>query len=338
MAEGQPSSIIVPKYLQEDELSEDVRDLISTLPTDKGWFVNTIYQYQGFWHVPRQLQGLLNCQKHFKAQDTDILLATQPKSGTTWLKALTFSLINRKTKYPITLNHDHPLFSNNPHALVPFLEFDLFHVKDVVPDLSLFSSPRLFATHLPYVSLPESVKDSDCKIVYLCRDPKDTFISLWHFSNSLRLFKGTNPLKDSFDQFCRGINVGGPFWDHILSYWKESLLSLEKPKKKVMFLRYEELKMNTSFILKNLAEFLGCPFSKEEEDQGLVDDILKLCSFENLKNLEVNKNGKRPSGIANKAYFRRGEIGDWKNHLTHEMVDQLNTIVENKMGNFGFKF
>ncbi|MED6126025.1 hypothetical protein PIB30_074406 [Stylosanthes scabra] len=337
MVEEQPSSIILPKYLQEDELSEDVRVLLSTLPTDKGWFVNNIYQYQGFWNSPKQLQGLLNCQKHFQAQDTDILLATQPKSGTTWLKALAFSLINRNNKYPITLNNqDHPLFTNNPHTLVPFLEFDIFHLKDVVPDLSAFSSPRLFATHLPYVLLPESMKNSNCKIVYLCRDPKDNFISLWHFSNALRR-KGSNSLDESFDKFCRGINVGGPFWDHILSYWKESLV--EKPNnKKVMFLRFEELKMNTSFVLKNLAEFLGCPFSKEEENQGLMDDILKLCSFENLRNLEVNKNGKRPSGIENKAYFRRGEIGDWKNHLSVEMIERLNEIVEQKMGTFGFRF
>ena len=179
------------------------------------------------------------------------------------------------------------------------------------------------------------MKESNCKIVYLCRDPKDTFISLWHFANRLRHeSKGTNSLEESFDKFCRGVNVGGPFWDHVLSYWKESL---EKPKK-VMFLRYEDMKINPAIVLKDIAEFVGWPFSKEEEAQGLVEGILKLCSFENLSNLDVNKSGKRPSGIENKAYFRRGEVGDWKNHLTVEMIEQLNTITEEKMGVHGFRF
>ncbi|RHN41445.1 putative flavonol 3-sulfotransferase [Medicago truncatula] len=58
---------------------------------------------------------------------------------------------------------------------------------------------------------------------------------------------------------------------------------------KVMFLKYEEAKMKPSFYLKKIAEFLGCGFSIEEESNGMVDDLLNLCSFENLGNLEVDK-------------------------------------------------
>lgn len=58
---------------------------------------------------------------------------------------------------------------------------------------------------------------------------------------------------------------------------------------KVMFLKYEEMKMKSDFYLKKLHEFLKCPFSKEEESKGVVDDILYLCSFEKLSELEVNK-------------------------------------------------
>ncbi|KAK0574662.1 hypothetical protein LWI29_026929 [Acer saccharum] len=96
--------------------------------------------------------------------------------------------------------------------------------------------------------------------------------------------------------------------------------------------------MEPDLHLKKLAEFLGCPFSPEEEASGLVDGILKLCSFDTLSNLEVNKTGKLPSGEENKAFFRRGEIGDWKDYLTCEMIQEMDKITEEKLRASGLKF
>ncbi|MED6120201.1 hypothetical protein PIB30_018792 [Stylosanthes scabra] len=324
---------VIPKYLQEYEVSQECKDLIATLPMEQGWLATHLHQYQGFWFYTRQLQGLLSCQKHFNALNSDVILVTTPKSGTTWLKAWTFALLNRK-KYP-KMFQIHPLLTENPHFLVPFLEINLYADKNLLPDLNSLPSPRLFATHLPYVSLPKSIINSDCKIVYLCRNPKDTLVSLWLFTNKVKLEgSSTNSLEDSFKKFCNGVSLCGPFWDHVLGYWKKSLEQSEK----IMFMRYEEMKKNPSFVLKELARFMGCPFSKEEEDEGVVDDILKLCSFKNLSNLEVNKKGKLPSGEENRAYFRCGEIGDSKNYLTAEMIEQLDTITEEKLGQYGFRF
>ncbi|XP_071696200.1 cytosolic sulfotransferase 12-like [Rutidosis leptorrhynchoides] len=328
----QTSNVSLPIYLIEDDTTQECKSLISSLPKETGWVVSSLYNYQGFWHPSRQLQGVLSCQKHFEAQESDILLVTTPKSGTTWLKAIVFSLINR-TRFSQTINH-HPLLSNNPHILVPFLELKLY-VDNENPDLSCLTSPRLFSTHLPFVSLPNSVLDSHCKVVYMCRDPKDTFVSLWAFANKLRLKEmGTNSLEEVLDKFCRGVSLYGPFWDHVLGYWNESLINPEK----VFFLKYEEMKEQPEFHLKKLADFLGCSFSSKEIEENAVEGILNICSFDNLSNLKVNKEGKLPSGENSSAFFRKGEVGDWKNHLTAEMAKRVDNICDEKFDGSGLKF
>ncbi|KAM3269287.1 cytosolic sulfotransferase 12 [Capsicum chacoense] len=307
MATSQTSPPIPPKYLQEDDLSEEFKKFLSTLPKEKAWIGSYMYNYQGFWVEDRIIQGVIACQQQFQAHDSDIILVTNPKSGTTWLKSLLFALVNRK-----------------------------IYGDDHDRNYSSFTSPRLFSTHLPFTSLQKSVQDTSTKIVYLCRNPRDSFISLWHFANSLRLhYKDTNSIEEMFDLFSRGVSPYGPFWNHVLDYWKQSI---EKPNK-VHFFMYEEIKAQPKLQLKRLAEFLECPFSLEEENCGVVDEILRMCSFENLSNLEVNKNGKSSLSEAEyKLFFRKGKVGDWKNHFTKEMSEKLNHVIEQQFQGSGLRF
>ncbi|KAJ8564487.1 hypothetical protein K7X08_000947 [Anisodus acutangulus] len=329
----QPSNL-VQKCLEENGFTQTFKNLLSSLPKAKGWYSPHLYNYQGFWLTALHLEGTLFFQQNFHARDSDILLVTSPKSGTIWLKAMVFTLINRMQHS--VLSKEHPLLTCNPHDLVPFLELNYAQEKNPISqeDDSSLTSPRLYSTHLPYVSLPESVKNTKCKIIYMCRNPKDIFVSLWHYISKLRSQESEMiPFEEAFDMFCNGFTMAGPFWDHVLSYWEKSCEMTQK----VLFLKYEEVKEKPFLHLKRLAEFLDCPFSLEEEETGLVDEVIKLCSFDNLSNLEVNRSGKTMFGNDNRVFFRKGEVGDWKNHLTDEMVDRLNQITEDKFKGSGLK-
>ncbi|XP_057976311.1 cytosolic sulfotransferase 15-like [Malania oleifera] len=324
----------------QELISPELKQLLPSLPIEKGWRTSHLYLFQGFWSHPKVIQAVLSAQRHFPALDTDILLATIPKSGTTWLKALTFAIVNRTRFKPSKKNHNHPLLNFNPHDLVPFLEYKLYTDRHRIPDLSadcnsLHSSPRLFATHVPFTSLPISVRKSGCRVVYLCRNLLDTFVSIWHFLIGVRP-EGLGPfsLKEAFDMYCKGVVGFGPYWVHMLGYWKESI---EKPHK-VLFLKYEDMKEDSSFQLKRLAEFLGFPFSVEEERDGVIEEISRLCGFENLKELEVNKSGKSIENFENKSLFRKGEVGDWVNYLSPSMVEQLSSVMEEKLSGTGLSF
>jgi len=100
----------------EDEI------ILSSLPIERGFESPNIYIYiylfQEF-HCPSTLiKNVKKFQKQFQVKDNHIFVASFPKSGTTWLKAITFIVVNRQC-FSI---HNHPLLTSNSHQLVPHVE------------------------------------------------------------------------------------------------------------------------------------------------------------------------------------------------------------------------
>ncbi|KAK4422359.1 Cytosolic sulfotransferase 15 [Sesamum alatum] len=206
---------------------DDLHELLQTLERHVS---PPVVKYGGFWLPQKVFRQILSTQKNFKAQGTDVILSTLPKSGTTWLKALTFSIANR---HLFTIDQS-PLLTSSPHTLVPFLEFNVYWEQEN-PDLSNVPSPRIFATHMPFELLPDSIRESDCRLIYMCRNPLDQFVSYCNFSP--KESSEPVPIDEYFDMFCQGIHMLGPFWDHMLGYWNAHL---ENPRK-VLFLSFESL-------------------------------------------------------------------------------------------------
>ncbi|PPD76342.1 hypothetical protein GOBAR_DD26737 [Gossypium barbadense] len=161
-------------------------ELLPTLPQTKGWWFGQLFQYHGFWISGFCIRGSMLNHDHFKPRSTDIVVATSPKCGTTWLRALVFSIINRAS-FDFS---DHPLRKANPQDLV------------------------------------------------------------------------------------------------------------------------------------------------------IVEQIVKLCSFESMSNQDVNKLDKRyqQRPVSNSDFFRKGEVGDWVNHLSPQMAEKLDQITEEKLQDTGFNF
>ncbi|XP_008777578.2 flavonol 3-sulfotransferase-like [Phoenix dactylifera] len=303
-------------------------DLISALPLEEGWAPVRTRKFQGFWIPEPVLPGIMDMQQNFKARPDDLFVLSYPKSGTTWLKALTYAIMTR-TQYPF--DH-HPLLGQNPHDCVPFM--DRTYAKGQASELDAMPSPRILNTHLPYPLLPDSIKSLCCKVIYVCRDPKDVLVSRWYFSNRMRLQSMEPiPFTKAFEMFCEGSCPYGSVWEHVLEYWEES----QRRPEKVLFLKYEEILEDPLRSVLRLAEFMGCPFSPEEEKEGVVEEVIKLCSFDKLKSLEVNKTGKLHPDfpLTNDSYFRKGEAGDWRNHMSPEMARKLDRITEQKLEGSG---
>uniref|UniRef100_A0A0E0MCA6 Sulfotransferase n=1 Tax=Oryza punctata TaxID=4537 RepID=A0A0E0MCA6_ORYPU len=298
------------------EIYDQLRQVVETFPAAVSGIGQPYCRHPDGWYMSRRgVVSAMVIKRHLMARATDVFIATFPKSGTTWLKALLHS----------ALHHDaHELAAHSPHQLVPFLESQLF-VNDRIPDLSSLPAPRILTTHIPAQSLPDSIAASGSKVVYLCRDPKDCFVSLWHFWNRFVSWD----IDVAVQQFCDGISHFGPFWEHVLGYWR---WHVEKPGQ-VFFLTYEELAADTLGLLRRLAEFVGRPFTVEEQEAGVDRKIVEICAMESLSRLEVNLSGTTDfieKDVPNNIFFRRGVVGDWRNHLTPEMAMKIDEITESK--------
>ncbi|XP_038983503.1 flavonol sulfotransferase-like [Phoenix dactylifera] len=306
-------------------------DLISTLPLNQDWIPIRLRKYQDFWIPEHSLPDVMAMQQNFQARPDDLFVLSYPKSGTTWLKALAFAIMNR-TRYSMA---DHPLLRSNPHECVLFIQ-RLF--SDGRPSkLEAMPSPRLLGSHLPYPLLPNSMKGSGSRFLYVCRDPKDVFISRWHFNDKMSPDSVEPiPFGKAFDLYCDGVSPYGSIWEHALGYWEESLRRPEK----VLFLKYEEMLEEPAGSAKKLAEFMGCPFSPEEEKEGVVEGIIRLCSFDSLSKLAGSMthklNTKLP--LQTTSFFRKGEAGDWRNHMSEEMARRMDAVTSQKLDGSGLTF
>ncbi|KAH6780573.1 hypothetical protein C2S52_011810 [Perilla frutescens var. hirtella] len=297
---------------------------LSSIPKENWWGDDYLYKVGGFWVLPQFVESIYRVIKHFKPLPNDIILASFPKTGTTWLKSLIFSIMNRSSKHHLSTNH--------PHELVPTLEVQVYTTttQTQTPSITDHESSRIFSTHIPYQLLSETLDSSECRIVYVTRNPKDTLISTWHFVNKWKKAMDEPwPLETATEKFCNGLTPCGPYYDHVMGYKK---LSLEKPEN-VFFITYEELRSDPITHVKKLAEFLGCPFEEEQ-----VEEIVKSCSFEVLSNYEVNKSEESPSWfqLPYNSFFRKGGVGDHKNYLIDETIERIDALTRDKFHSSGF--
>ncbi|XP_067840816.1 amine sulfotransferase-like [Heptranchias perlo] len=272
-----------------------------------------LYQYKGCNFISNiHVIEYLEKMDHFEIRDSDVTAVTYPKSGTVWMQQI-LSLIYSDGD-PAAVQSK-PAIERVPWMELPFSNFESR------------PSPRLSVSHLPYQLIPKDFKKAKGKVIYVARNPKDIFVSLYHFQNYVVVLEAPLSFEDFLEKFMDGRVIYGSWFDHIHDWY------IHRDEFNILFVTYEEMKKDLRASIQKMCDFLG----KELDDEKL-DSVVEQCTFKTMKmnpmaNYEKVDN-KNPKG----AFLRKGIVGDWKNHFTVAQSEMFDRVFQERMKDVPFKF
>ncbi|XP_026505479.1 sulfotransferase 6B1-like [Terrapene carolina triunguis] len=244
----------------------------------------------------------------FEARSDDVILAGYPKSGTNWVDQVLNDLEITAAKYTEEEINERINITNE---LSVFLRLE-YGDPETFKRMKELPFRRIIITHLPPQVLPKSVFKSKAKILLVVRNPKDTAVSYFHFHNNMPPLPSFSSWDEYFTAFMHGKLSRGSYFDYLVE-WNKHM-----DDENVMAITYEELKENLMLGLKNIADFFG--FSLNEEE---IQTVAEKSSFKAMK-----EKSSKTHGTFGKILFRKGIIGDWKNHFSEAQNKEMDRKFE----------
>ncbi|XP_062284042.1 cytosolic sulfotransferase 3-like [Scomber scombrus] len=261
--------------------------------------------------------------QNFKARPDDILIATYPKAGTTWVSHILDLLYFGQT------GPEHQA-SRPVNEKVPFLELSIPGVptgKDLADRLP--TTPRLIKTHLPVQLVPKSFWEQNCRVVYVARNAKDCAVSYFHFGRMNSAQPEPGDWSNFLQLFMEGKVVFGSWYDHVNNWWEK-----KQTFSNIHYMCYEDITEDSAREIDRLCSFLGLSPSAEEKQRvaaGVTFDAMKQNKRTNYSNTPCMNQKVSP-------FMRKGKVGDWKNHFTVAQNEHFDEDYKQKMKNPALQF
>jgi len=190
-------------------------------------------------------------------------------------------------------------------------------------------SPRILKSHSPYHMMAGGLPHtSPAKYIYIARNPKDTAVSFYYHTSGFIYAQYSQPWEHYFQLYMNGTVDFGLWFDHVLEWWKH------RDAENILFLKYEDMKMDHRGVVKKIAEFMGYDLKEE-----VIDVIVKKSTFQNMKENPALSDGiKKLLKPDAQGIFRKGVVGDWRDHFTPEQNVKFDAVYAEKMKGSGLDF
>lgn len=253
--------------------------------------------------------GLHRPGKRLAVLPDDILLASYPKSGNTWIRFLLANLV-----FP-----DQEVGFGNVHKLI------LDPTATVQRDFRRAPRPRIIKTH-------GSFDPRYRRVICVVRDPRDVAVSQYHYLRKLRRIEDNCPLEQFIGWFIAGDLKRNPgSWGENVGSW----LATRARHPGFLLLRYEDMLADTARELTRVAKFGSFPAAPAR-----IAEAVEKSSADKMRESE-KKQGERSMLIKGSrqdiAFVRAAKSGGWRTELPEAQVARIEAAWGDLMACLGYE-
>jgi len=212
----------------------------------------------------------------------DVFVMTYAKSGTNWMMQIAHQLIHHgKGEY----GHLHDVVPWPDTFAMPGLKRYAIPLDEATQWRGAPEPMRVIKTHFNWDMLPHS---DQAKYIAVIRDPKDVFVSNYHFIRD-GVYGPAMPTVDTwFELFLSNDFVLGGSWAvNTAGYWAE------RRRPNVLIASFKAMKRDLRGTVNQVARFLNI-----DVDEGIIDEVCRRSTFDYMK--------------ANDRKFAMGKMIPWR--------------------------
>jgi hypothetical protein len=237
-------------------------------------------------------------------RDSDILLASFPKSGNTWMRFIWANMVSLMELDGREIDFD---FLNT--RLVA--EYDSHTYGDVEFDCL----PRVVKTHHVY----DAKAFGENRSIYVVHHPGDVTLSYFEYRGA----KGAHEMSEAaLKSFIRDPEYGVEAWcEHVQSWHREA----------DVVVKYEDLKEDAVATVERLLSSLGV----SHPGDTVIKKAVNRSSFDNLRNVEEERGALPDTFDSDYRFMRKGATGEWEQRFSDDDKKYIDkTLREWNLGNF----
>lgn len=267
---------------------------------------------------------------------TTAWLASYPKSGNTWVRALLSALTTGDVplqSLPGSLGNE----SSDDALPVSLSGLDEVEALQVMRRSWMLGDPtsgafRVRKTHEPWIAGPDGHatrwQPEGARAIYLVRDPRDVVLS-WAHHNGQSPTEAADFMRRGTSHVMGHGHVAHGGWQavswsrHVQSWSQECPLP-------VLVLRYEDLLAEPRPCVEQIADWLDVPV-----DETSVASAVAACEFTELAAREVIE-GFAEAAAPDRVFFRRGRSGGWRTELEPDLARRIEQDHGETMASLGY--
>jgi aryl sulfotransferase len=260
---------------------------------------------------------------NYQPRSGDIIIATAPKVGTTWMQQIVNLLVFQSPQ-------PRPLWDLSPWIDCRFRD----PIEQMLPRIEAQTHRRFLKSHLPFDALP--IYD-EVKYIHVARDGRDACMSLLNHSNSLvpqalenfdRIGLADETIRRPYPRVPRTEREFFRYWidgsEDLPTRMSEGFFSLERSfwterrRPNLLMVHYNDLKTDLSGEMKRIAQFLGIV-----TPDSLLPQLVEAASFDAMKRDgdKLLAHTKNIFKDGHQTFLYRGTNSRWRGVLTDADLD-----------------